>query len=186
MADLLIPFACVFLGLALLALEMFVPSAGLLGVTATLLLVGGVVSSFFYGGVGVGTTFLAGTCVATGMMISLLIKWWPQTPLGKLILPENATLEEVLPDRSHLASMIGRVGQARSLMLPGGIIDIDGKRFGAIAANTVEQGTWVKVTGTQGTDLVVRPIAEEEARRTGKPSMGESTAFPDPFGDALG
>ena len=186
MSDLLVPIGCILLGLVIMALEMFIPSAGVLGVTSALLLIGGVVSSFYYGGLGVGTVFVAATSIATGVMISFLVRWWPHTRLGELILPENTTTEEVLPDRSRLASMVGRVGQARAVMLPGGIVEIEGERFDAIGLRTIEQGTWVEVTGVQGNDLLVKPISVEEARRSAGSSVVPNAEFQDPFEDPLG
>lgn len=191
MSDLLWPIACVLLGLLMLALEMFIPSGGVLGVLAFLLLLGGVVSSFSYGGLGVGTVFTAGTSIAAGLAIFVLIRWWPETRIGKMILTKTTPPEELVPDRSRLKSMIGRIGQARSLMLPGGVIEIEGDRFDAIGIKTIERGTWVQVTGIQANDLIVKPIDHEVGRRSvvdasgrGNPSQVET--LQDPFEEPLG
>jgi len=131
MREYLIPIGLVLLGVLLIGSEAFVPSAGILGVLAVASLIGGVVMAYYYGGLVVGTFFMVATgAIVTGLTMKM-IRWWPQSTIGKLMLVEPAR-EELLVDRSAIQSMVGRAGKALGLMMPGGMIEIDGKRFDAV------------------------------------------------------
>lgn len=195
MKDLLIPVALIGFGVFFLVTEAFIPSAGLLGVLSAICLVVGVLSSFYYGGMSIGTTFMTVTFVGVGLLIAYMIKKWPETTFGKLILVEPPPEEQLLPDRSQLHSMVGRIGQAVSLMLPSGFVEIEGKRYDAVAQSTVEEGTWVRVQSIRnGRILVVRPVSAEVAlqeqqaaeRERDPLSQPVDEVLPDPFDDPLG
>ena len=54
--------------------------------------------------------------------------------MGKRLLPTIPTAEEVLPDneeRRRLRQLVGRVGRAKSKMLPSGAVVIDGQMIDA-------------------------------------------------------
>ena len=194
MTELLVPIGLVLLGLLILFLEAFIPSAGVLSVISTLCLVGGVGAAYYYGGFSTGTAFMVCTMVVVGVLISSMVKWWPHTALGKLILVEPPPADELVPDRSEIEALVGRVGQALSLMLPSGLIDIDGKHYDAFGNSTIEKGTWVEVTSVRGRNLMVRPVSEEVARREQADrikaddplSQSVNQLLADPFEDPLG
>ena len=195
MRELLLPIGLVVLGVLLLTSEAFIPSAGVLGVMSALCLLGGVVSAFYYGGLGVGTIFMMATIAGVGFLISYMVRKWPQTTFGKLVLIEPPSEKDLLPDRTEFKSLVGRVGQALSLMLPSGLVEIDDKRYDATAKTTVEKGTWVEVVAVQnGRNLVVRPVSaekalrarEQEARSRDPLSAPVDEVLPDPFDDPLG
>lgn len=195
MKDLLIPLGLIGLGVFFLVTEAFIPSAGVLGVLSVLALVLGVISAFYFGGMTVGTTFMTATFVGVGAIVVYMIKKWPHTTLGKLILVEPAPEATLLPDRSEIHAMVGRIGQALSVMLPSGFVEIDGKRYDATAQTAIEEGTWVEVLSIRnGRSLLVRPISEEAALKAKKEVAREqdplSTPFEevlrDPFDDPLG
>lgn len=195
MRDLLLPLGLVVAGVLLLASEVFIPSAGVLGVLAALCLLSGIITAFYYGGLEVGTAFMTVTVVGVGLLVGYMIRKWPETTFGKLILNEPPPEAELLPDRSELKSLVGRVGQALSLMLPSGLVEIDQKRYDATAETTVEEGTWVEVVSIRnGRNLVVRPISLEKALQARRRETREQDplsapvdeVLPDPFDDALG
>ena len=191
--NLIMPIGLAALGVFFIALEAFIPSAGVLGVLAAVALVSAIVSAFWYGGLTVGTVFMAITVFSVLLLVQYLIKKWPTTMLGKMILVEPPPAEELLPDRSELHNMVGQVGKALSLMLPSGFVEINGKKFDASSgAGTVEEGTWIEVISVRnGTNLIVRPIdeetaikaAQEKARAEDPLATPIEEVVPDPFGD---
>ena len=192
-SDLLVPLGLLFLGMFLLVIEVFLPSAGLLGICAAVALLSSVVLAFYQCGTGVGTVFFGVALVATGSTIFTLVKWWPHTPLGKLILVEPEPAEGATPTKlSQLKSLIGEIGQATVVMLPGGLVRIGGKNYDAVTDGAViEKGTWVEVVALRGLNLIVRPITEE-VRRARATRADDSAAGPpeaevleDPFADPL-
>lgn len=195
MREYLIPTGLVSLGVLLIASEAFVPSAGILGILAIASLAGGVVMAYYYGGLVVGTLFMVVTGVIVSALIMKMIRWWPESTIGKLMLVEPAKEEDLLVDRSETQSMVGRVGKALGLMMPGGLIEIDGKRMEAVAEIAIEEGSWVEVTKiTSGRILNVRPITEEQVKERNQESDSDESPLSkpakdildDPFEDALG
>ena len=195
MNNLSVPLGLIAIGVVLLALEAFVPSAGVLGALAATAQLAGVVSAFWYGGMAVGTTFMIGTSVSVGFLINFMIRKWPDTLFGRLVLVEPPPPEELLPDRSDLHATVGRIGRALSLMLPSGFVEIDGKRYDASAEATIEEGAWIEVVAVRnGSNLIVRAIKEEAAIKAEKEkeladnpmAMPVSESLSDPFDDTLG
>lgn len=148
------------LGVGCIVLEMFVPSGGLLGVLATLSIVGAIVLAFLSGPL---AGLLMTLCVTflIPVLLAAAVRYWPETPLGRLILlrrPEGA--EEVLPQTEAYQSrnaMIGKRGVAKSQMLPSGVVSVDGKTYDAVSNGLpIEPGESVRVIGIDTQRLVVR------------------------------
>ena len=155
-ALLLLLAGCIFL-----VLEFFVPSSGTLGVLAALSFVGAIVLAFMAGPVYGTATFVAVLIIVPTACI-LAVKYWPETPIGRLILiqrPESP--DEVLPDTEAyrgLNHLVGRHGIAKSLMLPGGVVDIDHKSYDAVSEGmAIDPGTRIVVVGISTQRVVVRP-----------------------------
>lgn len=183
--QLLIPIGCVVLGIVLIGCETFLPTAGILGVLAAISVLSGIAMSFYYGGIVTGTTFLVVTVTVVAGVVVKLVRWWPHTTIGKRILIEP-TNEEILVDRSDLQLLVGRVGQTQGLMMPGGYVEIDGKRHDAVAEVAIEAGEWVTVTGLSGgRTLKVRPIDKAQALQSLQDAAGESDPLTRPAGDVL-
>ena len=109
-------------GILVIVVEMFVPSAGILGIVAATLLLAGVIAAFFKS-LFFGLSVLTVTSLTMPFLFWLLVKVWPMTPLGKAVLM-NDTLE-VLPE-STTDTLVGQVGIAKTKMLPSGTVVIDG------------------------------------------------------------
>jgi membrane-bound ClpP family serine protease len=156
------------LALALVMLEVFVPSGGVIGVLAALSVLGSV-GMAFYRGPGTGLAFLAGALVALPSALAFALKIWPETPFGRRILPRLPTAQEVLPDSQHrrsLMQLVGKVGRAKSLMLPSGAAEIAGRTVDAVSEGVaIEPGQLVRVVEVRGNRVLVRPASEEEARQ---------------------
>jgi len=75
----------VAVGLAVIVIELFVPSAGLLGIVAAVLLVSGIVSAFFHS-IEAGAALLLLLVLLLPVLFVALIKVWPSTPIGRRIL----------------------------------------------------------------------------------------------------
>lgn len=152
------------LGLALIVLEMFIPSGGVLGLLSTLSILAAIVLAFV-DGPGTGLAFVLTTVVAIPAILAAAVRVWPDTPMGRHILLRVPTPEEVLPDsplRRELKSLVGKYGVARSVMLPSGVVVIDGQPIDAIGQGVaIEPGQRIKVVEVRGTRVVVRPDDDE-------------------------
>lgn len=156
-------------GLALIMLEVFVPSGGVLGLLAVLALGAGVVMAFVEQGMATGLTTLAGVFVAVPIVLVLAFQWFPATPLGRRVLPPPPQAEDLLPDSGHrqrLRGLVGRGGQAATELVPWGGIEVGGESFEAVSdGEPIAAGAEVEVVGVQGRALVVRvrPVAPVKA-----------------------
>lgn len=151
-------------GMLIVIVEMFLPSGGVLAVIATSAVVASIVMAFRHSSeAGVG--FMAVAVLGTPLLLALGFKLWPRTPLGKRILLDVPTGDDVLPDpdlRKQLRELVGRIGAAKSLMLPGGPVVVDGATYDALSEGTaVQPGQRVKVIEVRGTRIVVRPTDED-------------------------
>ena len=149
-------------GILLLVLDIFIPSGGALATISAISLVLAIVLGFM-SGTGVGVSILFGTGIVIPTIIAFAIKFWPQTPLGRLILlqpPENP--DDVLPDdddQRSLKNLIGQQGRAKCVMLPSGIVEIDHRSYDAVSEGMpIEAGQPVEVLSVQTNRIVVRPI----------------------------
>lgn len=147
-------------GLVCLVLEFFVPSSGVLGVLCALSLVGAVVLGFMSGS-NTGAALLLGIMIVVPAALFVGVHYWPDTAIGRMILiPRPSHADEVLPETHQyrgLRELVGKRGTAKSLMLPGGIVQIEGKNYDAISEGTViEAGQRVLVVQISTQRLVVR------------------------------
>ena len=88
-----------------------------------------------------------------------MVKIWPHTPIGRRILIGPQAREDVVPTGDYydeLNSLIGRLGIAKTKMLPSGIVIIDGKKFDAVTDGLpMEPGDTIKVSTVKGNRIVV-------------------------------
>lgn len=163
----------VLLGMVLVLMEVFVPTAGMLGFLSITAILSGIGLAFYNGGLTVGFGFLIGTAVVLPIVLGLAFRWFPETPIGRRLLPSLPTSEEVLPDneeRRVLRGLLGKVGQAKSPMLPSGTILVEGRVINAVSeGQAIEAGANVRVIEVRGSRVVVRPLEEGESAAPVKP-----------------
>lgn len=166
MQTLIWPLVLLLGAVALILLELFVPSGGLIGVLAAIA---------FFGSVGLafaesfrdGTIILLIDLLVLPCVIALAVKIWPHTPFGRRIMLRRGDDEEdVLPEAEefHLrGTMLGKRGIARTELLPSGDVEIDGRVYDAVSDGVaIEPGQIVRVIAVRTQRLVVRPISDQE------------------------
>ena len=151
-------------GVGFLLLEIILPSAGVLSVLAALSFIGALVVAFSHS-VRLGVVMLAVEMFLIPLLIAAAVKWWPHTPIGRLMLirlPKSD--DEILPDDPvyrDLKSLIGKRGKAKSVMLPSGAVTINGRTYDAFSEGMpIEPGAPIQVVAVRTNRLVVRPAAE--------------------------
>ena len=178
-------------GLALVVLEIFIPSGGILGFLAVAAVFGSIFVALSGSGTTAGFTFIVVALVGLPAVVVLAFKWLPNTPIGRRLLLGVPSGDEVLSEtdpRHRLQALVGSVGIAHSDMLPGGTIKIDGETFEAVCeAGSIDQGEPVEVVKVRNNRLVVRksqqvPTSQDPDDILSRPidSVGM-----DPFDDSL-
>lgn len=159
-AILLLILGCVFV-----VLEVFIPSGGIITILAAVAFIASILIASWEGpttGPATGFTFAAITVFAVPLLVAIAFKYWPRTRLGKAFLGELPREDEVLPEDPR-RGLIGRVGVARSKMLPSGAVEIDGQMIDAIThGQAIEPGAYVVVVEVRANRVVVRPAGTDQ------------------------
>ena len=149
-------------GLAMMVLEVFVPSGGVLGFLSVVALLAGIATAFVEQGVSVGVTVLAATFVAVPVVLAVAFRWFPETPMGRRVIPPPPRPDDVLPDvdrRAVARGLVGRRGRAGSELLPWGIVEVDDLTLeGVSEGGPIAAGLPVDVVASQGSAVVVRAV----------------------------
>jgi membrane-bound serine protease (ClpP class) len=139
----------IIVGLALLILELKVPSFGVLGVGGTIALVlGSVMATRRVPGLSVSLA----TIVPASIVLAVAV-----LALGRLGLKAQRQ-----PPQTGVESLIGESGRARTMLAPGtaGQIDIRGEIWRAVSREPLRPGSPVRVVGVDGLTLLVGPPDE--------------------------
>ncbi len=160
MADALLwSIVLLLLGVGLIALELFIPSGGILGILAALAIIASLAVAFSGGWV-LGVSMLLATLLILPLVLAAAIHYWPRTPIGRLIMLETPQSEdEVLsdtPQHRQLKDLIGKRGTAKTKMLPSGAIVIEGRVYDAFSEGmAIDPGQPVRVTAVRTNRLAV-------------------------------
>jgi len=149
------------LALVLLVLELFIPSGGVLGVLAAVAVAVAVVMAFFDSRPYVGPIVSVVAVVGVPLTIYVAVRFWPQTPLGNLILIRNppGSGSEYQEATEQLKTLIGKHGVAKSKMLPSGLVVIESKTYDAVSDGVpVEADQPIRVIAIRNNRPVVRPV----------------------------
>ncbi len=168
-----IVWALVAFGLAgaLFAVEVFVPSGGILGVAAVAALAVGVLLLFWVDET-VGLLGAVASLMAIPLAIGFALKIWPDTPIGRWltlkdeqprVTPESGMISGVSTDGSGLEGvpgprgLIGVRGEAVSDLRPVGVCRLGGRRVECLAmGGMIESGAGVEVVAVDGREVRVR------------------------------
>jgi len=166
-------------GLAVMVLEVFLPSGGILGFLSLTAIVAAIATAFLEMGATAGFVVLAVATVVVPTVLALAFRWFPETPLGRRVLPPPPDPADVAPAaarRLELEKLLGRSGSALSEMLPWGMVEIDGVRVEAQSdGGPIECGAAVQAVSVQGRHLVVAPARlREPAGEVVRPVRSES------------
>jgi membrane-bound serine protease (ClpP class) len=151
-------------GLLLVVAELCFPTVGLLGLLATLFILGGVGAAFAHD-TRTGMIFLAVTAVLVPAMVVLGLKLLPKTPVGKHIVAPGFTFDDGAAIDRRDASLLGREGRVEALLRPSGVARIDGRRVDVMSrGEPIEPGARVRVIEVEGNRVVVARTPDDESR----------------------
>ena len=157
-------------GLFLVAVELMIPSFGLIGMSAALCLVVSAWSAW--------QAWWSSEPVFFWTYVAFLVAGIPTSLFGTLYLIQNTALGGFVilraPDisedgpipqmQSHLHSLIGEFGRTVSPLTPGGMVEVGGERHHAECVGPIiESKVPIEVVGARGTRLVVRKSSGKTA-----------------------
>ncbi len=158
MGPLTIAFILLAIAIGLALLDLLIPSHGLLVFSAFVLAVVAIAFGFRVG-IREGALMVAVVGLTAPVLAYLMVQWWPHTPMGKLIFLSRPSEEEVLPEGdTELETLVGRLGRAKTDLLPNGAVVIGGRTWDALTdGKVIDAGAAVKVVDVRTGRLVVRP-----------------------------
>jgi membrane-bound serine protease (ClpP class) len=158
----------VLLGLALLVLEVFLPSGGFLFLCSVTAMVSGILMVFYAppsegGGVTAGLVTLIGLIVLLPVVLSVAFYYWPHTPFGKRLFlaqpKEETSVTTTMTEITELEQLRGMTGKTVTPHQPSGQTLINGRRHDSLSEGMfLEPGQLVKVVNIQAGQLVIRPV----------------------------
>jgi membrane-bound serine protease (ClpP class) len=159
-AILLLVFGCVFV-----VLEVFIPSGGIITVLAAVAFIASILIASWESpttGPMTGLAFAAVTVFVVPVIVAIAFKYWPKTRMGKAFLGELQTSDDILLEDPR-RKLLGRVGVARSKMLPSGAVEVDGQMIDAVTqGQAIEPGAYVVVMEVRANRVIVRPAAKDQ------------------------
>lgn len=169
------------LGLALIIAELFIPSGGVISLLSIACLGAALYSahdawwdqhpSRFWWFVGSIVGLIPLTIASTLFLIS-------RTRLGNRVLLEAPKLEEVTPyiqEADQRKQLIGKRGKTLTLMAPGGLVIVDGKRHHAeTEGQMLDPEQSIQVMAVKGNRVVVRPY-EPPLEQPASPTIAQNT-----------
>jgi len=165
MDPILLPILLMLAGFGCLLMDFFLPTGGVLSFLGAIAIVAAIILGFVEGST-FGLMLLVSTAIVLPFLFAVAIKFWPHTPLGRLILIPRPKDEDVLPEpiRDHrLEMLVGRHGVAKCKMLPGGAVRVEGKTYDAVSNGMpIENDEYIEVVAVRNNRLVVRPIQKPQ------------------------
>jgi membrane-bound ClpP family serine protease len=180
------PIAFLCLGLALLVVEVFVPSGGFIGFSALFCIGVSLWHAFDYS-TRLGFAFLVIDLAAVPITAMLAFWLWTHTPMSRKFFLKPPAHDEI--DVSHsdlnLPLVVDCEGRALTPLRPSGHIEVEGRRYDGLAEEGfIPEGAAVRVVRSRSGQLVVRaarrPADHDATRlgtRTSAVSPPEQTAF---------
>jgi membrane-bound serine protease (ClpP class) len=156
-------------GLLIVAVEVLVPSGGLLGVAALACLIGSLVCAYQVSGwAAVVLACIEGICVPA--VVILMFKILPKTSLGKQLIlspPGETNKGDPKPNTQQRETggeydgLLGKCGQVVTALRPSGTVEISGRRLSVVSnGEAIAENTRVRVTHIEGNRIVVEAVKE--------------------------
>lgn len=159
--ELVVAAALIFVGLALVAVEVtVVPGFNVVGVTGVVGAAVGVVYAFVELGLAGGLATLAATLLAAGGLFYLL---WDSGAWDRFVLLDSLRRDADADAEEHAgrSRMLGRTGTALTPLRPGGVAEVDGARLDVETEGAfVAAGSRVRVVALDRRRYIVRVVEE--------------------------
>ncbi|MEL0095969.1 MAG: NfeD family protein [Planctomycetaceae bacterium] len=148
------------IGAALIILELFIPSGGLIGAASIACFIGATYLGYQAGNTA-GLVTLCMSVVVIGIMIYLALKIWPHTPMGKNAIPTGEDPAGAVT--KPLQHLMGLRGVSKSTLMPNGRIEINGKSYDAVSQGTIiEEGVLIEVLSIESNRILVSRVDQAD------------------------
>ena len=149
---------CVLVGVALLVVEVFMPGFGIPGISAAVLLLAGIVMTWYEYGAKIGLAMAVAVLALMGIVISISLKSVKNGKLAESELMLNGTVNDGgKSERERMQKMVGKEGKTLTALRPVGAAEFDtGKMNVQSDGEFIEKDTKVRVIRVSGTTVYVK------------------------------
>ena len=152
------PLAVFLAGATLLALELFIPSFGLIGLSGCGLVGLSLYNSWLMDGREIFLTLSASLAIVLTLTVYVLLGFRARI-FDKEILARASSKERRFGARADRSSLVGKVGRSKSILRPSGKVEICGLLYDALSQGAlIEAGKDVEVVSFTNGHLVVKEI----------------------------
>lgn len=151
---------CVLVGVVLLVVEMFMPGFGIPGISGAVLLLAGIVMTWFEYGAKVGLGMAVALLALLGIVISISLK---SVNSGRLTNSELVLRDAVndggKSEREEMQLLVGKEGTTVSALRPVGAAEFEcGKLNVQGDSEFIEKGVKVRIIRVDGTTIYVKRV----------------------------
>lgn len=152
-----------FVGVAMLIAEFFIPSGGMIGVMSAICMITSIWAAYkAWWGTSYFWIYVLSVMVIVPTAIFSVLRLLETTSLGNRVLLTGPAEHEVAPyqaEQARLRGMVGRFAKTVTQFNPGGMLVIEGERFHAFSEGLlIAAGETVEIADVRGNRLVVRPM----------------------------
>ncbi len=151
---------CVLVGVILLVVEMFMPGFGIPGISGSILLLAGIVMTWFEYGAKVGLGMTVAVLAVLGIVISISLKSvnGDRMKNSPLIL-RDAVNDSGKSEREEMQLLVGKEGKTVTALRPVGAAEFEcGKLNVQGDAEFIEKGVNVRIMRVDGTTIYVKKV----------------------------
>ena len=151
---------CVLVGVILLVVEMFMPGFGIPGISGSILLLAGIVMTWFEYGAKVGLGMTVAVLAVLGIVISISLKSvnGDRMKNSPLIL-RDAVNDGGKSEREEMQLLVGKEGKTVTALRPVGAAEFEcGKLNVQGDAEFIEKGVNVRIMRVDGTTIYVKRV----------------------------
>jgi len=147
-------------GVVAIILEVFVPSAGIIGIAGLGSIIASVVIAYQRLGNLIGSIYLAVVLVLVPVFIVLYFRFFPRSPVGRWLISQDRQEPEkgyssFTPEK--YVDLVGKEGTSLTILRPVGMVRIDGQKYSAVTGGEfIEKDKPIKVVKVEGSRIVVR------------------------------
>jgi membrane-bound serine protease (ClpP class) len=147
-------------GVLAIILEVFVPSAGIIGIAGLGSIIASIVIAYQRLGNLIGSIYLAVVLVLVPVFIVLYFRFFPRSPVGRWLISHDRQEPEkgyssFTPEK--YADLVGKEGTSLTILRPAGMVRIDGQKYSAVTGGEfIEKDKPIKVVKVEGSRVVVR------------------------------
>jgi membrane-bound serine protease (ClpP class) len=147
-------------GVLAIILEVFVPSAGIIGIAGLGSIIASIVIAYQRLGNLIGSIYLAVVLVLVPVFIVVYFRFFPRSPVGRWLISQDRQDPEkgyssFTPEK--YVDLIGKEGTSLTILRPVGTVRIDGQKYSAVTGGEfIEKDKPIKVVKVEGSRVVVR------------------------------